>query len=169
MLKSINAQVVALTRDMRAVVTFAVVASAVVVLVASCAINQILPDDDAGQYEIKVIRVIDGDTIEAKVRGRAERIRLVGIDTPERGEQGWMEAKNALGGLLRANSGRFRAAHLVQEEPGKRDHYGRLLGYVESNGVDVGLELIRMGHAKYYGRFPFARENEYRWASRVGK
>lgn len=106
----------------------------------------------------RVVDVIDGDTIDVE-GGR--RVRLIGIDTPERGECGYSEAAAALRSLVGG-----KAVRLV---PGARDdvdRYGRLLRYVEVGGLDVNLEMIRRGHAiaRYdsrdgYGRH--AREQAY--------
>ena len=45
---------------------------------------------------LPVVRVIDGDTIIAHWRGMDEKVRLLNIDTPERGEPGYKEATDML-------------------------------------------------------------------------
>lgn len=105
-----------------------------------------------------VTHVVDGDTID--VTGGV-RVRLIGIDTPERGACGATEATAALRALVDG-----RRVVLV---PGARDdvdRYGRLLRYVEVDGVDVNLEMLRQGRAvaRYDSRDGYgahARERAY--------
>jgi len=90
---------------------------------------------------VRVIRVIDGDTIE--IEGGA-RVRYIGIDTPETyGEAecyGWeATAKNRE--LVEGK--RVRLVKDVSEA----DRYGRLLRYVYVDGVFVNAELVRLGYA----------------------
>lgn len=93
--------------------------------------------------ESSLIRVIDGDTIVVNINGVEEKVRLVGIDTPERGECGFAEATQALELLLSLPS-----LGLVEAGGDDRDRYGRLLRYLDIDGQDPGLELIRAGLAK---------------------
>ncbi len=106
--------------------------------------------------------MIDGDTVDVvSAGGRQERIRVIGIDTPERGECGFSEAADALGRIVLG-----QAVTLVSGARDDRDRYGRLLRYLDVGGRDAVLELIRAGHAiaRYdsrdgYGRHP--REDAY--------
>lgn len=75
-------------------------------------------------------RVIDGDTFHTK----DDRIRIAGLDTPERGEPGYKEARDALAKLL--SSGK------VVIEPVARDKYARTVAKVYVDGKDVA-ELMR--------------------------
>jgi len=93
--------------------------------------------------ESSLIRVIDGDTIVVSVDGMEEKVRLVGIDTPEKGECGFAEATQALELLLSLPD-----LGLVEAGGDDRDRYGRLLRYLDIDGQDPGLELIRAGLAK---------------------
>lgn len=84
-------------------------------------------------------RVVDGDTLDVEGVGR---IRIIGIDTPERGECGFDSATQALAALV--------ACEVVTLTPGAQtdaDQYGRLLRYVDVGGVDAGLALIEQGWA----------------------
>jgi endonuclease YncB( thermonuclease family) len=98
-----------------------------------------------------VTRVVDGDTVE--VDGLT--VRLIGIDTPERDECGFTEASVALQRLVLGQQVRVTAV------PGRedRDRYGRLLRYVDAQGLDAGLNLIRQGLAvaRYDGRDGYER------------
>ena len=85
-----------------------------------------------------VARVVDGDTLEL---GNGEKVRLVGIDTPEVGECGYQEASDALSRMVLGRQVRLT----VSDE--NRDRYGRLLRYVDVGSVDAGLRLIKRGLA----------------------
>lgn len=116
------------------------------------------PSSTVAASTVRVVAVIDGDTIDVAALGR---VRLIGIDAPERGECGHGEATMVLASLVWDRD--------VQLVPGARDdsdRYGRLLRYVEVGGVDANLEMIRSGRAiaRYdsrdgYGRH--AREDVY--------
>lgn len=113
--------------------------------------------------EWSVVSVIDGDTFDAARDGVTERIRIIGIDTPEREQCGYAEATAALEDAIGG-----RTVTLVPGAPTDRDKYGRLLRYVERNGVDIGLTLIDDGLAvaRYDSRSgqPHDREDDY-WAA----
>ena len=90
-----------------------------------------------------LVRVIDGDTIVVVVEGREEKVRLVGINTPEKGFCGFEEATRALEEMLGTAT-----VGLVDAGVDDRDKYGRLLRYLDIDGQDPGLELIRAGLAE---------------------
>jgi micrococcal nuclease len=97
-----------------------------------------------------VARVVDGDTLVAQVRGHDERVRLIGIDTPEtvsptKPVQCYgKEASNHLEALLPRGS-----AIRLAVDAEARDRYGRLLAYVyrRRDGLFVNLELATDGFA----------------------
>ncbi|MFM7069173.1 MAG: thermonuclease family protein [Actinomycetes bacterium] len=105
-----------------------------------------------------VTYVVDGDT--ADVDG--QRVRFIGIDTPERGQCGYIEAKNRVKALV------LGQRVTVMESPGNTsDRYGRELGYLQFGRVDVGRQLIAEGlaHARYDSRDGYPehpREDDYR-------
>ena len=110
-----------------------------------------------------VTRVVDGDTVEL---ANGEHVRLGGIDSPEVGECGYDEATAAMVRLVEG-----KRVHLVRSDEDDRDRSDRLLRYVDVDGTDAGLRLIRMGLAiaRYdsrdgYGRHP--REDRYVAADR---
>ena len=120
------------------------------------------PTAVAAEETWTVVNIVDGDTVDVvSSTGVQERIRLIGIDTPERGECGFGEAADALARLVAD-----RPITLVPGARDDRDRYDRLLRYLDVGTVDAGLELIRAGHAiaRYdsrdgYGRHP--REDVY--------
>ena len=97
-----------------------------------------------------VVHVVDGDTVVARVQGRDEHVRLIGIDTPEtvdpdRPVMCWgPEASAETHRLLPDGT----AVRLVRDVEG-RDAYGRLLAYVyrADDGTFVNLALARGGFA----------------------
>ena len=122
--------------------------------VSACSSNS----DEQQASQADVIRVIDGDTV---VISGDERVRLIGIDTPENGQCGFDEAKQALEKLLASGSATFYSGTTSD-----KDKYDRLLRYIEVEGIDVGLNLISNGFAiaRYDSRDgygPHDRENEY--------
>lgn len=99
---------------------------------------------------IVVVRVIDGDTVDLDISGQIERVRLIGVDTPETVSRSvpvqcyGAEASSALTGLLPVGS-------TVRAERGAetRDRYGRLLLYLYRTQDDVFVNewLVEMGFA----------------------
>jgi hypothetical protein len=109
--------------------------------------------------------VVDGDTVDL---GNGETVRLVGIDTPEQGECGYEKAADALSALVLGRE------VVLADSDEDRDQYGRLLRYVDVDGVDAGLRLVQRGLAiaRYdsrdgYGFHP--REPQYVAADRGTK
>lgn len=95
-----------------------------------------------------VIRVVDGDTIHVRLGNRVEKVRYIGIDTPElrhpsRGEEpGGREARKLNRALVEGR--RVRLELDVQV----RDRHGRLLAYVWVGDLMVNAELVRLGYAQ---------------------
>ena len=72
-----------------------------------------------------VVRVIDGDTIEIRfIDGAIERLRFIGVDTPEKGDPYGAEATSYTSKALASKK------IWIERDAGERDRYGRLLGYV---------------------------------------
>jgi len=96
-------------------------------------------------FDARVVRVVDGDTLEVLADGRPVRVRIFGIDTPERGQPWSRKAKEALA--------RRVAGKEVRINEVDTDDYGRLVGEVYADDVCVGCELVREGHAWVYRRY----------------
>jgi len=89
-----------------------------------------------------VTRIIDGDTIE--IEG-GERVRLICIDTPERGERHYREAKDYLEDLI------LNKEIKLVKDISERDKYNRLLRYIYTkDGIFVNELIVRNGYAKAY-------------------
>jgi endonuclease YncB( thermonuclease family) len=85
-----------------------------------------------------VSRVVDGDTLDL---ADGAVVRLVGIDTPERGQCGYSQATANLDRLV---GGKRVTLGLSDED---HDRYGRLLRYVNIGRMDAGLRQIKAGLA----------------------
>jgi micrococcal nuclease len=107
-----------------------------------------------------VMRVVDGDTLIARVGRKSERVRLIGIDAPEVGSC-YASAASARARQLSLSR---HVRLLGDRSQSRRDRYGRLLAYVQlPNGHDLGRELVVGGFAKVYVYArPFARLSTYR-------
>jgi micrococcal nuclease len=96
-----------------------------------------------------VLAVVDGDTVELAIAGRAVRVRLLGVDTPETVHPSepvecWGPQASALLHELLPAGSTVTVARDVQA----RDPYDRLLLYVvRPDGVVVNEELVRRGAA----------------------
>lgn len=114
-----------------------------------------------------VIRVVDGDTIEVTFNGQKEKVRLIGVDTPEtvhpaKGEEPYgREASNYTKSRLAGQT--VNLEFDVQE----KDQYGRLLAYIWLGNEMFNETLVREGYAqiatfppnvKYVDRFRVAQE-----------
>jgi len=106
-----------------------------------------------------VTRVVDGDTLRARIGTSTERVRLIGIDAPERG-QCYSTRATALLRVLALG----RVVRLLGDSTQQaRDRFGRLLAYVAlPGGDDAGLVLLERGAAVVFEtRPPFMRRDEY--------
>lgn len=92
----------------------------------------------------RVVAVIDGDTIDVEIDGRRERVRYIGINTPEREQSLYREATDA-----NARWVRDREVQL-ERDVSDRDRFGRLLRYVYVEGVLVNEALLKEGYAQLF-------------------
>ena len=94
----------------------------------------------------RVVRVTDGDTVVVLDAANAQhKIRLTGIDAPERGQAFGTKSKEHLSDSV---AGKF-----VVVEYEKRDRYKRILGKVLLNDKDMNLEQVRAGLAWHYKKY----------------
>ena len=103
--------------------------------------------------EVRVVRVIDGDTIEVEIDGKNTKIRLLGIDTPETVDPNrppgcyGKEASNETKSLLEGKS------VILEKDITDVDKYNRLLRYIylrvdKDQMLFVNDYLVRLGFAK---------------------
>jgi micrococcal nuclease len=86
---------------------------------------------------------LDGDTVHS---GKVW-VRLVQINTPERGECGYQEAKDYTQKFLKLNS---NLVLTKDKNLDTFDEYGRALGYLTKGNRNLNLELVKYGYAKPY-------------------
>jgi micrococcal nuclease len=115
-------------------------AAGIVVAIIVFSVNYLIPAPTITTIAT-VTRVIDGDTIV--VEG-GERVRLLDIDTPERGQPCSTNATKRLGELIDG-----KEITLISGKE-NRDVYDRLLRYVFLNDTFVNLVLVREGWANLY-------------------
>ncbi|MFH1871092.1 MAG: thermonuclease family protein [Pseudomonadota bacterium] len=100
----------------------------------------------AGSFDARVVGVTDGDTLTVLDAGHRQwKIRLAGIDAPEKRQAFGQQSKQAL-------ADRVFDRHVVIDA-GKTDRYGRTVGKVIAAGEDVNLELVRKGLAWHYKKY----------------
>jgi endonuclease YncB( thermonuclease family) len=118
-----------------------------------------------------VVGVADGDTLTLLDAGKnTHRIRIDGIDAPERTQPYGQRARQSLADLAHGRSARAECPKL--------DRYGRAVCRVLVDGVDVGLEQVRRGFAWHYvkyaheqpaqARLAYAQAEEHARAQGVG-
>jgi micrococcal nuclease len=119
------------------------------------------------QEVVRVKRVVDGDTLLLTNR---ERVRLIGVNTPETkhpkkpvqryGKEGYLFTKKMVEGE------KVRLEYDWQ----KRDKYGRLLAYVYlMDGTFLNAEIIKQGYGFAYTRYPFKYLEEFRQYEREAR
>jgi micrococcal nuclease len=98
--------------------------------------------------QARVVRVVDGDTIVARVDGSDEYVRYIGVDTPETVKPD--TPVQCFGPRASDENHRLvqgRTVRLVFDRE-VRDDYGRLLAYVYAGSRFVNAELVRGGYAR---------------------
>lgn len=105
----------------------------------------------ADAESVTVERVVDGDTVAVRVGGRREKVRLLGINTPES-----VKPHTPVQCYAKEASARLKAllppgvsVRLVRDVE-ERDRYGRLLAYVyrQPDGLFINLDLMQGGYAQ---------------------
>lgn len=135
-------------------------------------VDAIRQDEKHGQAPTSEVAtvdyVIDGDTIAVTREGHTEpeRVRLIGIDTPELGhgkgpDECWAaEARDELTALLPESTEVSLSADPSQPDVGK---YGRLLRHVDTDGVNVVRHQLQAGAGpEYTYDAPYTGQAEYR-------
>lgn len=124
--------------------------------------------------QVKIVRVVDGDTIGVHLDGSDDvRVRLLGIDSPEvgrDGEPGECFGTRATRELEKLTPVGSRVVLTSDSSQDDTDRWGRLLRYVELDGVDINEELLRRGAAeRFLNRPPLERTKPYNQAEAKAK
>ena len=103
----------------------------------------------------QVVGVADGDTITVLDASKSQhKIRLSGIDAPEKAQAFGQRSKQSLSDLVFGKT--------VQIDTGKTDRYGRELGKVLVDGMDANLAQIKSGMAWHYKAYQSEQSPEDR-------
>jgi endonuclease YncB( thermonuclease family) len=101
---------------------------------------------NAATIEGKVVNVADGDTITVLDEKNIQyKIRLQGIDAPEKAQPYGQKSKQSLHQLVHSKQ--------VTVEYQKKDKYGRIIGKVLLNGIDICLKQIELGMSWHYKQY----------------
>ncbi|MEO0687115.1 MAG: thermonuclease family protein [Cyanobacteria bacterium J06649_11] len=142
-------------------------------LLLSCQANK--EKFQAGMVEIKVVRVVSGQTLQ--VMGFREQpsliseVRLTGINAPPTRQRPWGEAsKQRLTELIEDKSSPVR----LEFDMEAKDKYGRTLAYVWKDETLINEQLIKEGHALFIARSPNHKydlrfERAQHWSRLMGK
>ena len=125
-------------------------------------ISQAAEQNQPGLYSIN--HFVDGDTIAVNMNGKVEKVRFIGVDTPEThkpntpvqcyGPAAAAFTKNTIGG----HKVRLASDPLSTN----RDRYDRLLRYVYlPDGTLLNEKLIQNGYGFYYPYFPFSKSQQF--------
>jgi micrococcal nuclease len=118
---------------------------------------------DPRYYWHQVTQVVDGDTVKARVDGKEESIRIIGINSPES-----TTSSECYGPEASAKAKEFLQGKWIQIEQDSsqdnRDKYSRLLRYVWfDNGTDFGRRMIEEGYAfEYTYNTAYQKQNQYK-------
>ncbi len=106
----------------------------------------------AESFTGKLVKVLDGDTVEVLNDGKAERIRLAQIDCPEKGQPFGQAAKEYVLDIA--------ALRIVTVEVETVDRYGRSVGEVFlPDGSNLNKQIVEAGYAWQYKKY--SKDSEY--------
>lgn len=117
---------------------------------------------DESEYA-HVTRIIDGDTAEID---NNESVRLLGINTPERGEFYYSEATEFLEGLI------LNKTIKLEFTSDRYDKYGRILSYIFLENENINIKIVENGFGNYYfysGRDKYSDDLEDAWNKCIDK
>lgn len=100
---------------------------------------------DSFAWPAKVVSVSDGDTITVLHSGHQEKIRLYGIDSPEKAQDYGQKAKDLTGALI--------AGRNIDVETKTVDRYGRTVGLVTVDGQSLNKLIVQNGYAWVYRQY----------------
>jgi len=115
--------------------------------------------------DYQVTKVDDGDTIIIDMNGAAEKVRFIGVDTPEtKDPRKAVQCYGKLASEFTKNKINNQRVRLEADELNtNRDRYNRLLRYVYlPDGTLLNAEIIRQGYGFAYTSFPFTQKEEFK-------
>ena len=134
-----------------------------------------LPTQSEKTDRVKVLRVIDGDTIEVIFSDNTiDTVRMLGVDTPEtRSKNKPYEYEEILDLYCLKEWGKKANQYsenilegkninlIYDEKSGRRGYYDRVLAYIEINDYDFTESLVSKGYARVYDESDFSRKHLY--------
>jgi micrococcal nuclease len=134
--------------------------------------QQQLSDLKPGEYRVR--EFYDGDTIGVDMNGRLERIRMIGVDTPEthhpkKPVQCFGKAASEFTKRIISDHG---SAVRLEADPlsSNRDRYDRLLRYVYlRDGTLLNMRIIEDGYGFAYTQFIFTKSNDFREVEKIAR
>lgn len=96
-------------------------------------------------FPAKVIKISDGDTITVLSGKEQTKVRLYGIDAPEKKQDYGQRSKQFLASLI--------AGQVVEVEPKGKDRYKRTLGTIYYKGQDINAQMVLNGYAWAYVKY----------------
>jgi len=112
----------------------------------------------------KVSRFVDGDTVEVSMNGHTEKVRFIGVDTPETHKPNTPVQcyGPAAAAFTKRTIGNNELRLVADPKNTDRDRYDRLLRYVYlPDGTLVNKAIIEQGYGFYYPYFPFSKKDEF--------
>ncbi|HXU94153.1 MAG TPA: thermonuclease family protein, partial [Gallionella sp.] len=97
------------------------------------------------EFVAKVIAVLDGDTVLIKRTNGLKKIRLAGIDAPEKAQTFGETSRRSLADMVLGQQVKITSEAI--------DQYGRMVAHLNMGGLDVNAEQLRRGMAWEYSRF----------------
>lgn len=130
---------------MRKVSSFFALSIVILFVLIGCKSSPLLSLSTEKVLHGQVIDVLDGDTVKLRSDWHIYKIRLAGIDAPEKQQAYGVQSKIYLEHLI--------ADRDVSIKVLSCDQYGRYVGKIYLNGKDINGEMIRSGYAWHYNHF----------------
>jgi len=112
-------------------------------LLVSCETAQVLPENE---ISLTVYRIIDGDSFEGRANGQNYRIRLFGIDAPEKGQDFYQKSKDRLGQLCKEGPILIKIRN--------KDYFGRWVADAySSKGEFINQTMVKDGLAWHFTKY----------------
>lgn len=111
----------------------------------------------AAEIRGTVVGISDGDTVTVlDVEKRQHKIRLAGIDAPEKAQAFGQASKKSLSDMVFG-----KKVNVIWD---KRDRYGRIVGKISTDQIDACLEQVRRGMAWHYKQYAGEQSSDDRIA-----
>lgn len=137
--------------------------------------RDVIQPDQAQTNTVRVVRVVDGDTVVIATETGQQTVRLIGIDTPETKKPGTPvqpygpEATRNMEAMIARSGGQVRIEH--DPSQGTHDKYNRTLAYIfDTAGHNLGEEQIKAGYAREYTyKTAYKYQSKFKAAERQAK